>query len=202
MPTGYTAHIADGTETTLRQFALRCARGMGALATMRDDPWDAPIPTALPPSSYHADQIAETKSEIDRLNAMTPDALASAALADFVERYESWTDTRTKDKERHERYTTLLNQLETASVDWPEGFAAFMRSQLEESRKFDCHTGGELDRWNPEPKPETPEQWRADRLAQLYKDLAYHTVEHQKELDRTAERNAWLAKLHNALKGL
>ena len=43
MPTGYTADIQDGKITTLREYALSCARAFGALIMMRDDPHDAPI---------------------------------------------------------------------------------------------------------------------------------------------------------------
>lgn len=44
MPTGYTYGIHDGSVTTLREFALRAARGMGALLPLREAPPDAPIP--------------------------------------------------------------------------------------------------------------------------------------------------------------
>ena len=50
MPTGYTCHIEDGTVTTLRQYALTCARAFGACASMRDEPL-----TVLPPSKVEPD---------------------------------------------------------------------------------------------------------------------------------------------------
>ena len=42
MPTGYTAIIEDKPGLTLREFALRCARGMGACIMQRDDNMDEP----------------------------------------------------------------------------------------------------------------------------------------------------------------
>jgi hypothetical protein len=59
MPTGYTSKIATGEMTSLRHFILTCARGMGALVHMRDEPSDAILPLRLEPdTSYHDDEIA------------------------------------------------------------------------------------------------------------------------------------------------
>ena len=49
MPTGYTAPVQDGKIVTLKDFAWCCARGMGALVTMREAPSDAEIPRAVLP---------------------------------------------------------------------------------------------------------------------------------------------------------
>lgn len=202
MPTGYTAYIAEGTETTLRQFALRCARGMGALVTMRDDPHDAPIPTELAPSLHHARRLIDIKAEIAQLDALTPEQLDAAAAGYFDQQHADWTERRARQAAVRDRYDALLEALDNSTVVFPDGLAALMRSQLEESRKFDCWSKEDQTRFDPEPQPMTPAEWLADKLAGLYKDVAYHTVEHQKELDRNAGRNAWLAQLHTALKGL
>lgn len=53
MPTGYTASVADGTTTTLRAFALQCARAFGATVTMRDDPMSAEIPERFEPGGFY-----------------------------------------------------------------------------------------------------------------------------------------------------
>lgn len=52
MPTGYTANVPDGI--TFEQFVWQCARGMGALVMMRDEPTGAPIPERFEPSDYNA----------------------------------------------------------------------------------------------------------------------------------------------------
>lgn len=201
MPTGYTHRIANGTETSLRQFALRCARGMGALITMRDDPSDAPIPTELAPSLYHAERLSGVKAEIARLEALTPAQRATAAGEDHAQHHRQWAESREQNRQQYDRYTAMLDQLNEPH-DWPEGLLSLMRSQIEESRRFDCWTDEDRAKYHPEPQPASAGQWLSDKLERLYKDVAYHTAEHQKELDRTAERNAWLAQLHTALKGL
>lgn len=67
MPTGYTANVHDGI--TFEQFVWQCARGMGALVTMRDEPTGAPIPERFEPSDYNAKRLQEAKDELVRLRA-------------------------------------------------------------------------------------------------------------------------------------
>ncbi len=50
MPTGYTDAVKDGI--TFDQFVLGCARGMGALVMMRDEPSGTPIPERFEPSRF------------------------------------------------------------------------------------------------------------------------------------------------------
>ena len=62
MPTGYTAAVQDGSITTLRDYALQCARGFGAFLHMHDEPFDTPL--TLPPpadTSYYDKRIAEAE---------------------------------------------------------------------------------------------------------------------------------------------
>ena len=50
MPTEYTDAIADGI--SFNDFMMKCARGMGALIMMSDEPSDAPILEQFEPSDY------------------------------------------------------------------------------------------------------------------------------------------------------
>ena len=52
MPTGYTAIIEEKPDLTFREFALKCARGMGACIMQRDEGMDS-LPRVDPPSDYH-----------------------------------------------------------------------------------------------------------------------------------------------------
>lgn len=203
MPTGLTQHIADGTETSLAQFAARCARHMGALIMLRDEPEDAPLPERLTPNTeYHDARLKTARTDIDGINAMTAEQLDGLAKLDFEERHESWVKNRDDGKAKYARYTALLNQLDNSEHGLPEGLVELMRAQLVESRKFDCWTDEDRAKFDPEPTPMTGEQWKAGKLYAAYKDIAYHTTKRQEEIDRTAERQAWLDKLHTALKGM
>lgn len=201
MPTGYTYKIADGTETSLRQFALRCARGMGALITMRDDPQDAPIPDHLTPdTSYHDNGLAGADADLTRLRAMTDVETNAMAAAEYDAELDRWNQRQHDDKAKYDRYTRLMTELAPVNT-FPEGLKKLMMEQLVESRKFDC-TFPEAPKYDHRPTPTTGEQWRAHRIAKAAKDYDYHVEHIQQELDRTAERNAWLAQLHAALKDL
>ena len=65
MPTGYTASVADGRVTEFAPFALQCARAMGALIMMRDEPHDAPIPERFEASDYYSKSLAEARERLE-----------------------------------------------------------------------------------------------------------------------------------------
>lgn len=196
MPTGYTAAVADGTITDLKSFALQCARGMGALIAMRDEPWDAPIPERFEPSSYNADKLAEVQAELAALRAMSPKEWEDAAHAEHQSRLASYEDWKRKNAEQRERYDAMLAKVR----EWtgaPEGLKPFMVEQLERGREFDCP---EDRKWyGPSLEPITGEEWKAEREQELMRQSAYHAGEHQKEVDRTEGRNAWIAQLRASL---
>ncbi len=98
MPTGYTAAIKDGI--TFKQFALTCARAMGALIMMRDEPSGAEIPAAFPPSTFHRDQLARLSDELGNLRAMTVAEIEKAAEAAYVASAEAH-QKRVLERERH-----------------------------------------------------------------------------------------------------
>lgn len=195
MPTGYTCNIADGSETTLRQFALRCARGMGALITMRDEPFSAPIPEQLEPDTrYYDETIADAQKRLDELHALSADDRASAAASYNTEAGRSAAQRRSENNARAERYDQLIAQTEKWS-DAPEGLQSFMLDQLKRSRDFDIHDC-------PDPEPKSADDWFSGYVAHLEQQIGYAEKSRADEIKRTAERNVWLAQLHEALKNL
>ena len=195
MPTGYTSKIYDGTETTLRQFALRCARGMGALITMRDDPMDAAIPQRLEAdTAYYDKQITRAEARIAELRAMTDeecDAAAEKFNAELVEHNRK----RVEDNDAlRARYDALIAETE-AWEGAPEGLKDLMLDQLRESREFDV---------SPDPlryagQPRTGVEWMAAELENAARELRYGIEGRDGEIARTQGRNEWLAQLHAAL---
>lgn len=193
MPTGYTAGVANGTVTDLRTFALHCARGMGALVTMRDMPFDAPIPDRFEPRDYHRKAYEGAKSELDRVMGLTDERCIDEATKEYDAEIAELEKSRSDNLARRERYENMISVVERWEGS-PDGIKAFMLSQLRESLKFDCT---EYER--PAPKLMTGSQWRYSRLAELEESIAHHATEHEKEVERVELRNAWVAQLMASL---
>ncbi|MGY2995493.1 hypothetical protein [Mesorhizobium sp. URHB0026] len=190
MPTGYTAAVVDGSITTLRQFALQCARGMGACINMRDDAWDAPIPERFEPlTKFYDEGLAKAREVLATVPNYTPEMCENMAAAEWLEA----SDAHHKyESERIERNHRCLD-MRAAVMDWQteaEGIKEFMLQQL----------GVTLDDYPSEPpKKMAGAEWRADKLAKAERDLAYHEKHRAEEIERTEARNRWLAALRASL---
>jgi hypothetical protein len=199
MPTGYTAAVSDGKITELKDFIWQCARAMGALVMMRDEPSDAPIPEKFEPSPYYKDKFDEAKKELDELLAMAPGDLSAAAIADFDERVQSWRQSEQRKLNQIERYRAMIAKVEAwkpPSCDHV-GLKDFMLQQLSESIRFDTDF-----KPAPEPKPTTGEEWRAKRLKELTWGADYYAKNHAREVERVNSRNEWLAQLRRNTEAL
>lgn len=195
MPTGYTAGVVDGTVTDLKTFALTCARGMGALIMMRDEPMDAEVPRRFEAdTTWHDDRSTAARARLSELQAMDEAARAAACEkynAEVAANNQRVTDETT---EKRNRYNSMIAKV----VQWegaPEGLKEFMLEQLRSSRDFDCHD----DPTSYMPKPMDIDTWFREELRKAAWDIEYHEGERAKEIGRTAERNAWLSRLHYSL---
>jgi hypothetical protein len=194
MPTGYTADIAK--DITFEQFVWHCARAMGALIMMRDEPWDAPIPEKFEPSDYSAKRLREAQERLDWLNGLSAQevkeeaAKAHEAALESHRRYESSKDSLRK------KYWAMLEKVEEWTPPTTEhvGLKEFMVHQIRDSIKFDCHNSYER-----EPSAMSGVQWRADETEKALKNVKYHSEEHAKEVTRNAQRNQWIASLRTSL---
>jgi hypothetical protein len=195
MPTGYTAPVADGTVTDLRTFALQCARGMGALIMMRDDPWDAPIPEAFEPSDHSQKKLAELRAERERLYGLSDDEADAAAKAEFDEKTAAKARWLSEQREQRLRYEAMIEQV-TPWQRAPEGLKEFMLDQLYRGLEFDCPRN---DTYWDEPKLLSGIEWRSAKLAKVQRDIEYHSVEDAKERERALSRTAWITQLRAAL---
>lgn len=195
MPTGYTCHVQNGETTTLRDFAMICARAFGACITMRDDPIDKQIPERFEPhTDYHDERLREalaTLAEMERLDEGEKQARATAHNRECATAYQEWEDREAKEKAR---YSAMLEQVEAWDV--PESladFRKFMIEQLQTSIDHDCGY-----RKDP-PKPLTPDEWFIQTLQSAALSVEYHTKSRAEEIERTEDRNRWLADLRSAL---
>jgi hypothetical protein len=195
MPTGYTADVADGKVTDLEPFILQCARGMGALIMMRDEPSNAPIPERFEPSDYHTKKLTELRAERDRLRNLSPKDVEAEATAELAQYEADKARAKQENTERRNRYNGMIAQV----VQWegaPEGIKEFALEQLRRGRDFDCPTPF---RYYRDPPLADGSEWRASKLEKLAKDIKYHAAEEGKEKARAEGRNAWLAQLRLSL---
>lgn len=195
MPTGYTAAIADGI--TFDKFAMNCARAFGALVMMRDEPMDAPIPEKFEPTRYHLERVTAARTRQAELEAMTPamtELAAEGAYRIALEHHEKYVAEKNA---LRDKYNTMLAQVEewTPPTKEHEELKKFMREQIEESLRFDCTI-------YDESKPElmTGARWLDAEMARAKTDIAYHSKEHTKELERTSSRSEWVRALRESLR--
>lgn len=198
MPTGYTADIAKGI--SFKQYALNCARAFGALIEMRDDPKGAKIPDEFKPSDYHLKAIKKAQAELKRLKAIPAKSLLARSVRQNLADQSSRRACIKKNNELRAKYEAMLakvDQYKSPSREHDE-FAKFMREQIVSSIDFDC--GNEYhEREIVESRLKSGSEWKKDVLSKLNQDIRYHTKEHEKEVERCANRTAWVKQLFNSL---
>ncbi len=195
MATGYTADVQSGKIKTFSNFAIQCARAMGALITMRDERLGAPIPDELTPSTYHREALQEAQQELERLRTMT-DAEIRRLWNQEREGVEQRNEKYRMESEQYrQRYEAMLAKVKAWNPPTHEhnGLKEFMVEQLTESIKFDCGEPFQM------PLPESFEDWKKDKLARVARDVFYHQEKQAEEESRTAGRNRWLAELRASL---
>ena len=194
MPTGYTDCIARGA--TFEEFVWGCARAFGALVSMRDDPSDASIPEKLEPSTYHQEQVAVARKELDRLNALAdePADAEAEAKATFDRQMVAWEDDRATETVLQERYEALLEQAKAWQPPSPEhqGLKDFMVEQLQRSIEFDHKV-------TFPPVLLSGLDYLLEAYAKALKDVIYHIREDAAEERRVTKRNRWLQQLRESV---
>ena len=198
MPSGYTAPLYEGEDITFRDFVLRCARGMGA-AMARDEPLSAPILLKREPSTYHRNELAKVRADRDALLRKDLPEIAAAGLASYEEACASHDQWLAKKAAIRSRYEAMLSQVCNWEPPTPDHaqLQIFMARQIEESIEFDCCG---LDFYGA-PNPEKYEAgvWRKNQIEVLDQAIAFHEEEWAKEVQRTTERNQWIADLFASL---
>lgn len=195
MPTGYTAKVADGDIVDLESFALKLARGMGALVAMRDEPWDAPIPESFEPSDFYKKQAEQLEAEVNRLDLLTLEEAEAEQEREIAERKQYLENYVKKQAETKQRYEAMIAKVD-AWTGAPEGIKEFAMSQLQDSLKFDC--GGSYLPSVPEKIPS--EVWLASKIIDVFRDLTRARNNYSEEVERVDARNKWLKQLRESLK--
>jgi hypothetical protein len=201
MPTGYTDYIDSlvekGGSPTLKGYVWRCARAFGALVSMREEPLSAKIDITKiagqkrkgrKSDSYHANEIARAKKELEDVLKMTPEECYAASVKEHKEAVKAYREAFEKWKRLDGAYTRVRDDV--LSWDPPtkehEGLKNFMLDQL---------ATGWPTMYREVPKLMTGDEWRADQVKSAQWDIEYHTKELAKESEREDDHGGWLVQL-------
>ncbi|MCC2547695.1 hypothetical protein LJY25_14665 [Hymenobacter sp. BT175] len=193
MPSGYTADITK--ETSLRDFATRCARAFGATIDQRDEPASEGL--KLPqPSDYHRKAEKKAEQKLKKLKAMKPEQAEAAAAEAFEQATKDYQERIDKRHALKLAYQLLLVKAKHWAPPTAEHqeLKKFMIEQLESSIDFDCN-----GRWDKAPKQQAGPVWLAERIEAAQADIKYHREKQQEEEERTAERAGWITALLDSL---
>lgn len=196
MPTGYTADIKEGI--SFNDFAMQCARAMGACVSMRDDPHSAAIPLEFKPSTYHFKALKEARKNLKTLQSLSPKQIRDNAKKEFKESVKQHEASINSKNELRLKYKNMLQKVQAWQPPTPEhiSFKTFMIEQLAGSIDFDCDNSYSL---NNHPKYLSVKEWLSKEIAKAFHDIDYHTKENQEEFERADSRTAWIQQLRNSL---
>lgn len=198
MPSGYTADVAEGKVTSLKEFALTCARAFGALIEMRDEPHDAPIPKQFEVDTSHYDEVInDAQVDLDRLLNSTPEELETLCLARNERVKEYSLERLRKNEDTRANYLSMIAKVE-AWEDAPENMKEFMLQQLNDSLKYDVSD-------DPLKYCDTVmnvEEWVESETESLRRQIENYTEYREEEIARVKDRNEWLAKFHKSIENL
>lgn len=199
MPTSYTDAIKDGI--TFGQFALGCARAFGALVLMRDDSSDTPIPQKFEVSEYHEKKIESLRLEITEIEQAGDSELEKQMQEERDAERIRLLNSIKKEKSLRAKYDAMLVSAKewTPPTSEHKGLKTFMIEQIESSIKWDCEGDWAQEGLDRLKETVSVTSYRAQELAKLTKSVAYHTNEHEKEVERTAGRNEWVSALRGSL---
>lgn len=192
MPTGYTAGIEDGTITTLREFALRCARGMGACVMQREEPLSNP-PRHCEPSSYYSNKLAQAEKDLKELQTMSLEEAGKRSDEEHIKATESHQKDRNQYLRVKDRYQDIREEVEKWKPPTKdhEDLKKFMLEQIDLCTK---------NLYFPEYPERLPAQvWLDQKREEAAHDIGYYRVEIEKEKQRCEDANKWLDQLYASL---
>lgn len=196
MPTGYTAPVAYGTITSLRAYALQCARAFGATVTMRDDPQAAEIPERFEPNPLYSEMLTKALVRLRHLHALSPIEAQREMQQQHSADMARWREQTWDDARQRARYNNMLQEVAAWQPPTPEhdGLHEFMCKQLSESIAFDF--GG---KYLQMPRLQRWPEWLAGQIAMADRDVDYYEQHQVDENERTSTRTAWVRDLRASL---
>ena len=116
MPTGYTSHIYDGTEKSVKTYLNRVARGIGYYIHQYQDSPDA-VPEALKVSDYCWEEVGRDYAALVGLRNMSPGD-KQAGYDESKARYEkNYEEMEARYDELRTRYDQFIQDV--TDIDFP-----------------------------------------------------------------------------------
>lgn len=194
MPSAYTNELYHGAQP-FPDFVLRCARAMGALITMRDDPLDAPIPEQFAVSDWWQTRINDARDALTKAETITLEESEALASTSNTAQRRLHDDLVARIDARRDRYKAMLDQVaawEPPTADHL-GLKEFMLEQLTSSLGFDA--------WVPAPPTEqSAAEFRETALSRAREAVAKATRDLTEETERVRQRNEWITALRASLR--
>lgn len=201
MPSGLTQKIYDGSDTSLRGFALSCVRQFtpGYVASKGGSeelsPYRAPI---LKASDFYLNKLYEVEEEFKYWK----DIVSNNPTQLDVE-YNKYLQYREKENKEYldkknalkKRYISMIEKV----INWeaPERYLPLkklMLEQLDLSCSHDCSEYLPYSR-----KPKSVEMFLKSKLDKLIEDLEYYTDKYETEVENTQLNNEYLEGLYEEL---
>lgn len=196
MPTSYTAPIQDGTITTLRDFAMLCAREFGATISMRDAPLDTQIPERFEPSGHNQRLLVKARARLVKLQEMSPIQAQREMQQEYSAAMAQWRDRTWEHARQSVRYKNMVDQVKAWSAPTKEHveLKEFMLGQLEGSIEFDL--GG---RWFTMPRLNRWPNWLRAHIDATKREIEFFARQAREDQARADSDTQWVQALRASL---
>jgi hypothetical protein len=195
MPSGYTHEVSTGEVADFPTFAARCARALGPLVHMRDEPRDVPLPEpSLPDTSYYDEQIAEAQQRLADLDAMGDEEYADELEDTYREALRRHEERMAERREIRARYQAMISKVLAWTPPTPEhaSLKAFMLDQLNSSIGWDCQEYAG-------PQPKDPATEKAAEREACERSIQRNTAKRTEMIEQHDRSEAWIEALKESL---
>ena len=194
MPTGYTHKIGEGQ--SFDDFIWGCARAMGALISMRDEPADAPIPKEIGSSDIYKKKAEELGEKITKLQLMTAEEILFTIDLENIERKIEADKSKKRERALFKSYHDMKEKVSEwiPPTDGHVEFKDFMLQQINSSIKWDCGYSHEYTLVEPDAKA-----WYDKQFELLNEDWKYYIKKMDEEEERNKGKNLWVKQLRDSL---
>lgn len=204
MPTSLTSSIYDGSDTSFRSYALKCAAACIDYCYRATDGGSKPLPKdkapVLKPESWYKNTVDRYEFELEGYKELkrNPERLKEAyekekkCREDYLNDYEA---DSTRKKVLRKRYETMVATVQS----WHPGeeydtLKSIMLEQLEKSIESDC-----VERKPTDSELPPIDKWVDDAIECCQESLDFYKKSYDKECKYVEEANKYLKGLYGEL---
>lgn len=182
-------------EVSLSNYVLRYAKNLDPTKASSDVKDDDIIPDEAVADTYHLDRANEAKAEINEIeNDDNPDKLRNNKL---IQENSLISSKRAENEAKITRYGDVISKLE----NWQSSdkYQLLKNSLISELTEAVSNLNRDMPQLEEIDKSISAQKWLNTRVIELYRLVAFHKEEYQKELDKVEARNAWVLELKASL---